>query len=254
MTPLRLLSRIECDQLFLIPLDNRREWFRYHHLFADVLEKDLHRLEAARVPELHRRAARWHDEQDLALEAVEHALASGDTSLAADLVAARAVPVALQGYGQTAQGWFNALGEERCHADPRLCLARALVAAGARVEEMERWARFAEAAMRKPGLSAQLARGMQVGVGLLRWSSRYYAGDVDTALGCAQQVLRLLADDPTPWHANAQLALGFCLYRKRRFSEAQAALSRACALAEEGCDDLDRHGWLWHSSRHRSRR
>lgn len=127
-------------------------------LWSDVLKKDLHRFEPARVSELHRRATHWHDKQDLPLEAVEHALASGDTSLAADLVAARAVPVAFQGYGETAQGWFDALGEELCRADPRLCLARALVAAGARVEEMERWAHFAEAATRKRGLSAQLAR------------------------------------------------------------------------------------------------
>jgi hypothetical protein len=108
-------------------------------------------------------------------------------------------------------------------------LARALVAAGVRVEEMERWAHFAEAATRKPGLSVPLARATQVGVGLLRWSSTYYAGDMDTALGCVQQVLQLLADEPAPWHANAQLALGFCLYRKHRFRDAQTALSHACA-------------------------
>jgi LuxR family maltose regulon positive regulatory protein len=233
-----LLSLIEHNQLFLIPLDNRGEWYRYHHLFTDVLKKDLHRFEPAGVPELHGRAIHWHAHHDFPLEAVQHALASGDTSLAADVVAAHAVPVAFQGYGETAQGWFDVLGEELCLADPRLCLARALVAAGARVQEMERWAHFAEAATRKPELSDQLACVTQVGVGLLRWSSRYYAGDVDTALGCAQRVLQLLADDPAPWHANAQLALGFCLYRKRRFREAQTALSQACTLAEEGHDDL----------------
>lgn len=52
-----LLERIEQDQLFLIPLDNRRQWYRYHHLFADVLSRDLEHTEPALIPTLHRRAA-----------------------------------------------------------------------------------------------------------------------------------------------------------------------------------------------------
>jgi LuxR family maltose regulon positive regulatory protein len=118
-----VVNRIERDQLFVIPLDNRREWYRYHHLFADVLEKELHHFEPARVAELHRRAARWYADHDFAVEAVQHALASGDIALAAELVVAYSMPVCWQGQVHTVLGWFIALGEELCRGDARLAIA-----------------------------------------------------------------------------------------------------------------------------------
>lgn len=122
-----LLNRIEHHQLFLIPLDNLREWYRYHHLFADVLNKDLHRFEPAHIPELHRRAAHWHADHDFPVEAVKHALASGDTPLVADLVPIYSLLVYLQGQVHSVLGWFAALGEEVCRGDARLGITRALV-------------------------------------------------------------------------------------------------------------------------------
>src|SRR5205823_5568925 len=73
-----MLERLEQANLFLIPLDQERRWYRYHHLFADVLRYRLQHVQPALEPELHGRASRWYAQQDLSGEAVHHALAARD--------------------------------------------------------------------------------------------------------------------------------------------------------------------------------
>jgi LuxR family maltose regulon positive regulatory protein len=80
-----ILEHLECSNLFLVPLDDRRGWYRYHHLFADFLRVAL-RQEPARTVELHRRASRWLERQGMLREAISHAMAAGDGERAADLV------------------------------------------------------------------------------------------------------------------------------------------------------------------------
>ncbi|MHB8946864.1 MAG: LuxR C-terminal-related transcriptional regulator [Bacillota bacterium] len=81
-----LLAQVERANLFLIPLDEARGWYRYHHLFADLLRAHLQQGEPGLVPVLHQRAAEWYDAQDLSLDAVHHALAAGDHALVARLI------------------------------------------------------------------------------------------------------------------------------------------------------------------------
>ena len=80
------LESVERASLFLIPLDEERRWWRYHHLFADLLRANLQRLHPARVPELHRAAATWYERHELPDDAIRHALAAGETTWAAQLV------------------------------------------------------------------------------------------------------------------------------------------------------------------------
>lgn len=86
-----MLESLERKNLFLVPLDDRRRWYRYHHLFADVLQVRLLDERAAAAPELHRRASAWYQSAGEPEAAVRHALAAGDVDLAADLVEA-AIP------------------------------------------------------------------------------------------------------------------------------------------------------------------
>jgi len=81
-----MLDLLDRQNLFLVPLDDQRRWYRYHHLFGDVIRAHLLQERPADVPELHRRASRWYDEAGRPEEAVRHALAAGDVGLAADLV------------------------------------------------------------------------------------------------------------------------------------------------------------------------
>src|SRR2546423_263981 len=85
------LEALERGNLFLVPLDDRRRWYRYHQLFADVLRAHLLDEQPDRVPDLHRRASAWYERHGESSEAIRHALAAGDVARAADLVE-RAVP------------------------------------------------------------------------------------------------------------------------------------------------------------------
>src|SRR5262245_65783674 len=81
-----ILDELERANLFLVPLDDERHWWRYHHLFASLLRARLANEQPGRVPGLHRAAAAWHQEHGSADEAVGHALAAGDADWAARLV------------------------------------------------------------------------------------------------------------------------------------------------------------------------
>ena len=81
-----MLEALDRANLFLVPLDDRRRWYRYHHLFADVLRARLPDEQPDRVPELHRRASDWYEQNGERADAIDHALAGGDFERAADLV------------------------------------------------------------------------------------------------------------------------------------------------------------------------
>jgi LuxR family maltose regulon positive regulatory protein len=118
-----ILAELERANLFVTPLDRRREWYRYHHLFADLLRYQLRVQEGeTRVLGLHRRAARWFEQHGLVDDALFHYLAAKDTPDAASLVAAHAMLAFRRGEIHSAQKWLEALPEESIHASPRLCL------------------------------------------------------------------------------------------------------------------------------------
>ena len=81
-----MLEALDRANLFLVPLDDRRRWYRYHHLFADVLRAHLLDEQPDEVPELHRRASDWYEQNGDRSEAIRHALAGGDFDRAADLI------------------------------------------------------------------------------------------------------------------------------------------------------------------------
>ena len=81
-----MLEALDRANLFLVPLDDRRRWYRYHHLFADVLQARLLDEQPGQVPELHRRASAWYEQNGERSLAIGHALAAGDFGRAADLV------------------------------------------------------------------------------------------------------------------------------------------------------------------------
>lgn len=119
------LERLDRENLFLIPLDEERGWYRYHHLFAEFLRNRLRQISPALVPDLHRRAAAWYEGHGLPFEAVEHALAGGDFDRAADLV--EGLVPALWGRRDpiTLRRWLDALPDELVRARPRLAMATA---------------------------------------------------------------------------------------------------------------------------------
>ncbi len=118
----RVLRTLEDANLFIIPLDESRQWYRYHQLFADLLR---HRLDLEKQYDpvlLHRRASEWFADSGLAAEAVHHALVAADWPRAAALIAPLADTLLKQGQTATLLRWFRMLPETAVCADPRLCL------------------------------------------------------------------------------------------------------------------------------------
>ena len=118
-----LLAGIEAANLFLMPLDRERRWYRYHHLFAGLLRSLLAKQHAAQIPGLHRAAAQWLSDNELVSDAVQHALAAGDTAFAAGLVEACCMPLIQQGQIIRVSEWLNSLPEDLVKQRPRLQLA-----------------------------------------------------------------------------------------------------------------------------------
>src|SRR5215210_2682879 len=120
------LERLEHANLFVIPLDDKRDWYRYHHLFVDVLRQRLRQEHPDLVSVLHRRACGWFERQGLVGEAINHALAAQDWERAVRLIESDGVTVVLNRQVQTVLGWIDRVPEELVRERPALCTIRAL--------------------------------------------------------------------------------------------------------------------------------
>jgi LuxR family maltose regulon positive regulatory protein len=140
------LADLARSNMLLVPLDRRGEWYRYHHLFRDMLLAQLHRQEPGLMPVLRRRAARWCLRNGLHEEALEYSIAAGDVNTAARLVERLGVPAHRQGQFTTIQRWFRWL-EDRggIEGHPMAAvLAGLFFALTGRPVEAERWADVAD--------------------------------------------------------------------------------------------------------------
>ena len=137
-----MLADLARSNLLLVPLDRRGEWYRYHHLFRDMLLAELHRREPGLIPVLRRRAAGWCARNGLSEEALEYSIAAGDVGAAAGLTGMLAVPTYQQGRVTTVQRWFRWLDEQGgIGGHPMVAVLASLVAAlTARPADAERWA------------------------------------------------------------------------------------------------------------------
>ena len=117
-----MLELLDRSNLFVVPLDDSRQWYRYHHLFADVLRTHLVEERPDEVADLHRRASRWYDAAGEPVAAVRHALAAGDAGAAADLVE-RALPDLQRNRQEaTIRRWIDAIPPEEVQVRPVLAV------------------------------------------------------------------------------------------------------------------------------------
>ncbi len=189
-----LLEELDRANLFVVALDDERGWYRYHHLFAEVLRSHLQQIEPTLVSGLHRRASAWYEQHELPIEAVQHALAVPNVELAARLIESIALPVTLYGQISTVLRWINALPEALVRIRPFLCVYHAsllaitnqLDAAKARLQEAEQYA--------LKELSAEQARTVLGWVLATRAGIVGLSGDIADAVSLAHQALELLPE------------------------------------------------------------
>ena len=137
---------LDRENLFLVPLDDNRQWYRYHHLFAQLLRGQLARTEPGIAAALHQRASAWHRRSGSIEEAVSHALAAGDVAGAVDLIARDWYAYTDAGRTATVRGLMRSLGDDRIAASPVAAHCAAWVAAmSGDQESVLRWLPVAEA-------------------------------------------------------------------------------------------------------------
>ena len=123
----RLLEALARTNLFLMPLDDCCEWYRFHHIFASLLRVELDHREPGLAPTLHRRASAWYRDQGSMTEAIEHAVQAEAFDEASDLIAAAWVDYMHVNREATVLGWLERFPRERLNGDARLLLASAWI-------------------------------------------------------------------------------------------------------------------------------
>jgi LuxR family maltose regulon positive regulatory protein len=221
-----VLLEIERANLFLVPLDERREWYRYHHLFADLLRHELERSEPKAVPELHRRAAEWLAANGAVDEAIRHALAASDADTAGRLVAEMWRVPFNRGELATVDRWLDDLPEPLVQASPELCLARAWVLMDrGRPREAERWLLDAPAEPEGVVLHAVLC---------------FKLGKLAHAESVARDAITRAPVESPLGLPVAYCILGIALYYRGELGEAERCLVEATRLAVLGENTLAR--------------
>src|SRR5207245_1615405 len=122
-----MLEALDRANLFVVALDEERGWYRYHHLFAEVLKSRLQQAESTLVAELHHRASAWYEQHEMFAEAIQHALGAPDLERAARLIGQHGMSFALRGHTPTILGWLNALPDAVVRRHTRLCLYSAVI-------------------------------------------------------------------------------------------------------------------------------
>jgi len=181
------LADLARSNLLLVPLDRRGQWYRYHHLFRDMLLAELERQEPSLLPVLRRRAAAWCLRNDMREDALEYSIAAGDVDAVARLVQSLWLPTDRQGRFATLQRWFRWLDERGGIAGhPMVAVWAALLAAETgRPAEAERWAdivdrwQYADAA--RPDDPAAEAWAAVVRAILCRYGIEQMRADADEA-------------------------------------------------------------------------
>ena len=237
------LATLERDNLFVVPLDQTRRWFRYHHLFADVLRTHLHAEESAQVSALHSRAAHWYAVNDEPAAAIRHALAAEDFEHAAGLIEQEwhAMDANLQ--SDAWLRWANALPEAVVQARPVLSLGLGwallnsgdLAAAESRLREAERWLdpAFATAQQHRMVVIDDVIFGkLAASIAAARAYAAQAVGDAATTQTYAQQALDLLPADDSVGRRVAAAILGLAHWRNGDLDAAYRSLTEALSSFE----------------------
>ena len=220
-----IMDTLERENVFLVPLDDNRHWYRYHQLFAQLLRSQLIRTEPGIIAALHERASAWHERSGSMEVAVNHALAAGNITRAIDLIARCWPGYAEAGQARTILGWIRSLGDEQIAADPVAahCAAWAAALCGER-EEVRRWLLVIEAGQHEGPLPDGM-RSLESSAALLRGVFGFEGLRV---MRESAEVAAELENDPASgWCALAQAALGFSRYLSGEFTSAAELLEAA---------------------------
>ena len=228
-TPQAILEYLESSNLFIIPLDNERRWYRYHRLFAELLRRRLHQQVGEQgVASLHRGASAWFEGQGLAGEAIEHALCASDFERAANLIEQVARDTLMRSEVATFLRWVESLPDrvERAHPTLSLLHAWALLLSGRPLKKIE--ARLEEATRLQD--TADYPPGQ---VAPLRAFIAAFQGRSLHAAELSRRALEQLPEDDLFMRGIATLNLGISYLLRGDTQAASQALDEAARMSRE---------------------
>jgi LuxR family maltose regulon positive regulatory protein len=235
-----MLEELERANLFVLPLDEQRHWYRYHHLFADLLRARLLQLQPDRVAELHRRAAEWCEPHGLIDEAIRHAVAAGDMTWATRLVEEHLGETLRRGESVIVR-WLALLPDDTIRARPALCLAKAMTEFNLdHLEVAERLLQHAERAFdhhgrEPPELQIPTYGGMvaqvPAAIALLRAELAYDRADPDGVAAFARAALAHMAEDERGPRLFARSLLANVDWMRGHLAEVEPAFAELLAEA-----------------------
>jgi LuxR family maltose regulon positive regulatory protein len=234
----RMLHELERSNLFLIPLDTKREWYAYHHLFRELLCDELAVGDPERVLVLNRRASAWHREFGSASDAIHHATAAGDVGEASELILRNWIEARDLARLETLLAWLDGLPPGAAMGDARLCLVKAttLQEVG-RIAEADQWL---EAAAKGAPAAALLAGPASVasGVAASRAINQYFVGDVRGIANTARPALELDEVGSDYWRSALLTTYGVSVFLRGDGRAAAALLDEAVTTSRESAHHL----------------
>jgi len=234
----RILEEMERANLFLVRLDTRRSWYRYHQLFGELLRHELDRAEPGLAVVLHRRASQWHQAHGNLAEAIGHAISAGDLADARELIASGWHACFNEGLVETVESWLDRLPPEIVADDARLCLVRAWLARNlGRLDEVEPWVQAAEAGMPQGPLREGIT-SVESAACMLRAGYRQMAGNLAGAEPSSRRAVALEESGTPRWRAGSLATLGANLCWQGRDGEAVAVLDQVAGAGRPLANNL----------------
>src|SRR6266567_2280480 len=236
------LEALERGNFFVVPLDDQRHWYRYHHLFAEVLSAHLLAEQPDQVSTLHRRASAWYERHGSTADAIRHALSACDFERAADLVEL-AIPAMRQSRQEArVLGWLKALPDELLQVRPVLSVgyAWALLLNGelegveARLQNAERWLDTTADRGEMVVVDDEEFRRLPGAIAIFRAAIAQALGNVPDTLKYAQQARDLVPEDDLLLRGSAAGFLGLAYWTSGDLEAAHRSYAECMALVQRG--------------------
>jgi LuxR family maltose regulon positive regulatory protein len=232
-----MLEQLERANLFLVPLDSERVWYRYHQLFADALRNRLQQTQPQRFVELHQRASHWFAQNRQWEIAVDHALASGDHALAGRWLEEVSETLLKRGESATLRQWLERLPDTVVRSRPRLCLARATtLLMSHQLPNAEEYLQSAEQTVQANPTAYQQASILSE-VTAIRANIALNSNQLSRAIELAQQALASLPADQSRLRGEVMSHLGLAQLWTPDLATASASFLSASRLSL-GAGDL----------------
>ncbi len=226
------LEALFAANLFLILLDDVGRWYRYHHLFAEMLQAQLRRSQPQLLPELHRRASQWFEDREMPIYSIEHALAAGDQRRLMGLLEKHSWRLLTQGYSQTFLKWAELLPQEVRNLSPKLNtrIAWGKVLHG-EYQQAANYLATAQLAVENLPPDETETRELQTDVLILGSFVSQGQGKVEQALMLAEQAKSIAPSEDVRLRGSVSLVFGVASRMMGRYDEAIEALHEAIVAA-----------------------